>query len=63
MDVPPASREARTNLLHDLNRRHSFGILISNLDGTPFPPTCLSCSTQTTVLCGQGFGRHLAQHA
>jgi transcriptional regulator len=33
---PPAFREDRREVLHELIRRHSFGTLVSMLDGEPF---------------------------
>jgi transcriptional regulator len=36
MYIPPAFRESRVEVLHDLIRRHSFGILTSHVSGEPF---------------------------
>jgi transcriptional regulator len=36
MYIPPAFAKTELNMLHDLIERHSFGLLISQVDGVPF---------------------------
>ena len=51
MYIPEHFREARTEVLHDFIRRHSFGTVVSQVDGEPF-------ATHLPFLLDVGRGPH-----
>lgn len=51
MYIPPAFREERREVLHDLIRQHAFGTLVSTLDGELF-------ATHLPFLLDAGRGEH-----